>query len=99
MIFVSEGNSIGGWKQRMEAKDGSAGFDFEGTYTIVEENRRIAYVMEGVDARTVSIKFVLEEGGCKVVETFETEEENPLEMQRFGWQAILDNFKKYVEKN
>ncbi len=89
---------VGGkFKSRMEAKDGSAGFDFEGTYTSVEENEKIEYVMIGDDARKVSIEFVKQESGYKVIETFDAEEENSLEMQKNGWQGILDNFKKYVE--
>lgn len=89
----------GAFNCRMEAKDGSTGFDFGGTYTTIEKEKKIEYVMIGEDARTVSVEFIQEEGGCKVVETFEAEEENPLEMQRSGWQAILDNFKKHVEQN
>lgn len=71
------------------------GFDFEGTYTTVEEPKKIEYVLG--DERKVSIEFVEEEGGYRVVETFDAEEQNSLEMQRRGWRAILDNFKKYVE--
>lgn len=87
---------VGGlFKTRMEAKDGSAGFDFEGTYTVVEENKKIEYVIIG--GRRVGIEFVKQDGGYKVVETFEAEDENPLEMQKNGWQAILNSFKSYVE--
>lgn len=89
--------SVGGtFNARMEAKDGSAGFDFEGTYTAVEENKKIEYVMD--DGRRVSILFEKQDNGYRITETFDAEETNPLEMQRDGWQAILDNFKKYVEK-
>lgn len=89
---------VGGkFNWRMEAKDGSVGFDFEGTYTFVEENEKIEYVMIGDDARKVSIEFVKQESGYKVIETFDAEEENSLEMQKNGWQGILDNFKKYIE--
>lgn len=89
---------IGGkFNWRMEAKDGSTGFDFEGVYTVVEENKKLAYVLVGDDERKVSIEFVEQDSGCKIIETFEAEEENPLEMQKNGWQAILDNFKKCVE--
>lgn len=87
----------GNFKSRMEAKDGSAGFDFEGMYTTVVENEKIEYVMAGDDARKVSIEFVKQADGYKVIETFDAEEENSLEMQKNGWQAILDNFKKCVE--
>ena len=82
---------------RMEAKDGSTGFDFTGTYTEVEQYKKIAYVMDGDDQRKVVVEFVPESGGIKVTETFDPENENPEEMQRGGWQAILENFKKYVE--
>ncbi len=85
----------GRFKTTMAAKDGSAGFDFAGTYTAVVPLERIEYVMD--DERKVSILFQNVEGGVQVTETFELENENPEEMQRQGWQAILDNFKKYVE--
>lgn len=87
----------GNFKSRMEAKDGSAGFDFEGTYTTVVENEKIEYVMVGDDGRKVSIEFVKQADSYKVIETFDAEEQNSLEMQKNGWQAILDNFKKCVE--
>ena len=93
----------GKFKTRMQAKDPSAGsgqaegFDFEGTYTNVEEYRKIEYVMS--DGRKVSIQFEEVDGGVKVTETFDPETENSEDMQRSGWQAILDNFKKYVEDN
>lgn len=80
---------------RMEAKDGSVGFDFKGTYTHIVDQELIEYVME--DGRKVSVKFVPENEKVKVIESFDPENENPEEMQRAGWQAILDNFKKYVE--
>lgn len=82
---------------RMEAKDGSAGFDFGGTYDKVDKNKCMAYTMD--DNRTVEVLFDVNGDQTKVTETFEAEEENSLEMQRGGWQAILDNFKKYVEGN
>lgn len=85
----------GRFKTTMAAKDGSAGFDFAGTYTAVVPLERIEYVMD--DERKVSILFQNVEGGVQVTETFELENENPEEMQRQGWQAILENFKKYVE--
>lgn len=85
------------FKTRMEAKDGSTGFDFEGTYTAVEEYAKIKYVMSGDDQREVSIEFVKQDDGYKVIETFDAEDINSLELQKNGWQAILDNFKKYVE--
>lgn len=82
---------------RMEARDGSAGFDFCGTYAAVEESSRIDYVIEG--GRKVRVDFERQDDGYyKVSETFEPENENSLELQRSGWQAILDNFKKYVRE-
>ncbi len=85
----------GRFTYRMEARDGSAGFDFWGNYTEVVLYERIAYIMG--DGRTAGVLFLAEEGRTRVVETFEPEGINPLEMQRQGWQAILDNFKRYVE--
>ena len=84
----------GRFTTRMEAKDGSFGFDFGGTYTAVVPNERIAYTMD--DGRTVNITFTKTDGGYRIDETFEAESENPIEMQRGGWQAILDSFKKHV---
>lgn len=80
---------------RMSAKDKSAGFDFTGIYTAVEENRLIEYDMD--DGRHVKNVFEKTPEGVKVTTTFDPENENSEEMQREGWQAILDNFKKYVE--
>jgi uncharacterized protein YndB with AHSA1/START domain len=80
---------------RMEAKDGSFGFDFGGVYDEVKLNERISYTMG--DGREVSVVFTKEGNKTKVTETFEAENQNPIEMQRGGWQAILDNFKKYTE--
>lgn len=79
----------------MRAKDGSAGFVFSGTYTEVEEGESMSYKAE--DGRLVSIVFEVVDNGVKMSETFEMEDENPEEMQRAGWQSILDNFKKYTE--
>ncbi len=80
---------------RMEAKDKSVGFDFGGTYTKIAEHKQIEYTMG--DGRKVSITFTDQNGQTQVAETFDAEGENPVEMQRQGWQAILDNFKKYTE--
>jgi uncharacterized protein YndB with AHSA1/START domain len=89
---------VGGkFSARMEAKDGSSGFDFEGVYDEVEENKLIAYTMS--DGRKVSVAFSKYGTGTKIVETFEAETENSLEMQRDGWQAILDSFTNYAEQN
>jgi len=82
---------------RMEAKDGSFGFDFEGIYDEVTENHYIHYTM--ADGRTVSITFEGGENETKITETFDPENLNPVEMQQGGWQMILDNFKKYTEAN
>ena len=87
----------GTFTARMEAKDGSVGFDFGGTYTDVVPNQRIAYSMS--DGRKVEVLFSEENGQTKVVETFDPETENPEDFQRAGWQSILNNFKKYVEAN
>lgn len=81
---------------RMEAKDGSMGFDFSGVYDDVVINERISSVLD--DGRKVEIIFTSQGDITQVTETFEAETENPVEMQRLGWQAILDNFKKYVEE-
>lgn len=81
---------------RMESKDGKEGFDFEGVYTAVDENKLIEYDM--YDGRHVKIEFENTPDGVKVTESFDPENENPLEMQREGWQAILNNFKEYTEK-
>lgn len=80
---------------RMEAKDGSFGFDFEGIYEAVKTNELIAYTMP--DGRKVNISFTANGNETKVVETFDPESENPIDMQRNGWQAILNNFKAYTE--
>ena len=85
----------GKFSTRMEAKDGSMGFDFGGVYDDVRTNELIAFTMG--DGRTVSVKFAGDGDQTKIVETFEAEATNPVEMQRGGWQAILDNFKKYTE--
>ncbi|WP_341226776.1 SRPBCC family protein [uncultured Arcticibacterium sp.] len=79
----------------MAAKDGSFSFDFGGVYTALVENELIAYTLE--DGRKVRIEFMQLGNETKVVELFEPESENPFEMQKAGWQAILDNFKKYTE--
>ena len=86
----------GQFSARMEARDGSGGFDFEGTYTRVVPNQVIDFRMS--DGREVNVEFVQQAGGVLVRETFDTETENPVEMQRAGWQAILDNFGRHVER-
>ena len=84
-------------KSRMEAKDGSFGFDFEAIYDEVVDQKKLAYTMP--DTRQVITNFENLGDKIKVTTTFDTENENPVEMQRAGWQSILDNFKKYVESN
>src|SRR5687767_57687 len=80
----------GTFVSRMEAKDGSEGFDFGGTYTRVVPGQVIEYRMS--DGREVAVEFVPGSGGVRVRETFDAESENEAELQRQGWQAILDNF-------
>ena len=87
----------GTFSSRMEAKDGSFGFDFGGVYDEVKPHELIRYTMG--DGRTVQITFNTQGNSTHIVETFEAESANPVEMQRGGWQAILDNFKKYTEAN
>lgn len=88
----------GRFSARMEAKDGSHGFDFAGTYTRVTPNERIEYAME--DGRGVSVAFIDHgDGNVTVRETFDAEDTHSREMQQQGWQAILDNFKRHVEAN
>lgn len=88
--------TVGGkYKARMEAKDGSFGFDFEAVYDEIIEHKKIVYTI--ADGRKVTTIFEKLDSSTKVTTTFEAESENPIEMQRDGWQAILDNFKKYVE--
>ena len=85
----------GTFNTRMEAKDGSFGFDFGGVYDNVKKNELIEYTMG--DGRQVHVTFSPAGDQTKIVETFDAEATNPVEMQRGGWQAILDNFKKYTE--
>ncbi|MBP6385414.1 MAG: SRPBCC domain-containing protein [Pseudarcicella sp.] len=81
---------------RMEAKDGSFGFDFCGTYTQIIPQQLIAYTID--DSRNVIVHFeTAEENNTQITIDFEAENQNPLEQQQQGWQAILDNFKKHVE--
>lgn len=89
---------VGGtFSTTMAAKDKSASFDSGGTYTAVEENKLIAYELG--DGRKVNNKFEETPEGVKITQTFDMESENSVELQRSGWQAILDNFKKYTEAN
>jgi uncharacterized protein YndB with AHSA1/START domain len=85
----------------MAARDGSFSFDFEGVYDDVQDpgsrpgQARIAYTMS--DGRTCEILFAEKDGGTLITESFDAETQNPVEMQRDGWQAILDRFKTYAE--
>jgi uncharacterized protein YndB with AHSA1/START domain len=89
---------VGGkFVSRMEAKDGSMGFDFSGVYDAVRTNEYIEYTLG--DDRKVKINFTAQGNKTKVVESFEAENTHSIEMQQGGWQAILDNFKKYTEAN
>lgn len=81
----------------MAARDGSVQFDFEGTYMEVRPHELIEYILD--DERKVQVRFTADQNQTHIVETFEAETMNPIEMQRDGWQAILNNFKAYVEKN
>jgi uncharacterized protein YndB with AHSA1/START domain len=88
---------VGGkFKTTMAAKDRSTSFDFTGTYTVVVEHKLLEYDMS--DGRHVKTEFIEVPEGIKVIVTFDPENEKPEEMQRSGWQAISDNFKKHVER-
>lgn len=84
----------GEFSSRMEAKDGSFGFDFAGTYTKIVPNQLIEYAFGD---RAATVEFLPAGDSVTVRVTFDAETENPVEMQRGGWQAILANFKKHVE--
>ena len=89
---------IGGkFTTTMAAKDGSESFDFTGEYTMVTEHNLIEYTMS--DGRHVKVEFSETPEGVKVTETFDPERENPQEMQKDGWQSILNNFKKHTENS
>jgi uncharacterized protein YndB with AHSA1/START domain len=84
----------GAFSSRMEAKDGSFGFDFAGTYTKVVPNQLIEYAF---GERTCAVQFETASNSVKVRVTFDAESEHPVEQQRQGWQAILNNFARHVE--
>lgn len=89
--------AIGGqYTARMEAKDGSFGFDFEATYTEIKDGEQFTYEF---GEREANVKFTDQNGKTEVRITFDPETENAIELQKSGWQAILDNFKKYTESN
>jgi len=85
----------GKFTYRMEAKDGSFGFDFWGIYDTVKNLELIESTLG--DGRKMSVRFSPQGAKTKVIETFEAETTNSIDLQRTGWQAILDNFKKHVE--
>lgn len=86
----------GMFSSRMEAKDGSGGFDFAGTFTKVIPEQRLEYAFGD---RTAIVTFEEQDGKTRITETFEAEASNPIEMQRQGWQAILENYKKHTESH
>ncbi|PID17738.1 SRPBCC domain-containing protein [Sporosarcina sp. P35] len=86
----------GKFVSRMEAKDGSMGFDFGGIYDEVKLHEGISYTLG--DGRKVNITFNGQKNETEVIETFDAETTHPIEFQQQGWQAILDNFKQYVEQ-
>jgi uncharacterized protein YndB with AHSA1/START domain len=87
----------GKFKSTMASRDGKMSFDFEGVYDKVIDRKKIAYSL--ADGRQVVIVFEKVDNSTKVMESFDPENTNSAEMQRAGWQSILDNFKKYVEGN
>jgi uncharacterized protein YndB with AHSA1/START domain len=87
---------VGGrFKYRMEAKDGSVGFDFEGVFTKVSPQQSLHFELG--DDRLVTVEFMQTTNGTRIAETFEAEDENSAAQQKQGWQSILNNFKKHVE--
>jgi uncharacterized protein YndB with AHSA1/START domain len=92
---INDLQSDGKFSYKMAAKDGSFAFDFGGTYNTVIINEYISYTLD--DDRKVSVSFTQQEDGIKVVESFEAENMNSLELQQAGWQSILNNFKKHTE--
>ncbi|RYY45520.1 MAG: polyketide cyclase [Chitinophagaceae bacterium] len=85
----------GAFSCRMEAKDGSMGFEFSGIYDAVEPGKYMEYHLE--DGRRVTVGFESIGETTKIIQTFEPESSNPVDMQQMGWQAILDSFKNYTE--
>lgn len=87
---------VGGrFSSTLAAKDGSESFDLSGVYTKIEEKKLLEYTLD--DNRTVSVSFLNEGDEVRIIEIFEMENENTEDLQRTGWQAILNNFKSYVE--
>lgn len=94
---INDFRTGGKFSWRMEAKDGSMGFDFGGTYTEIKNFETIKYQIG--DGRNVELNFSVQKNSILVTETFEAESTHSIEQQRLGWQLILNNFKKYVESN
>jgi len=84
----------GKFSWRMEAKDGSMGFDYSGVYQMIDPRKKIVKKLD--DGRLVKIEFTETENGVKITEIFEVEDQNSIDLQKKGWQAILDNFKVYA---
>jgi uncharacterized protein YndB with AHSA1/START domain len=96
--FASNDMRVNGkYLARMEAKDGSFGFDFEAIYEAVINGEMFTYTMP--NGRQITVVFKKNDNQTEVIITFDPETENPIEMQKNGWQAILNNFKKYTETN
>ena len=96
--YASNDMQVGGkYLARMEAKDGSFGFDFEATYNEITDGESYTYTMP--DNRVVKVLFHEDDNQTEATIIFDPENENPVELQQQGWQAILDNFKRYVENN
>lgn len=93
---INELRAGGKFSWRMEAKDGSMGFDFTGTYSEVRVNELIVSRLD--DNREVRVNFSTHDGITTVTETFEVEDQNSIDLQRSGWQAILNNFRRYAEQ-
>lgn len=87
----------GAFNYRMEAKDKSMGFDFLGIYDKIEEYAQINYTLG--DGRVVHIQFISDGEETHILQNFEAEKENPIDMQKFGWQAIMNHYKEYIEKH
>ena len=89
---------VGGkYLARMEAKDGSFAFDFEAVYNEIVDGEKFTYTMP--DNREIQVSFEQTDDKTRVTVTFDPENENPVDLQRSGWQSILDNFRKYTEQN
>jgi uncharacterized protein YndB with AHSA1/START domain len=86
----------GTYKARMEAKDGSFGFDFEAIYTEINEGNSFSYAFGG---RIANVSFEKQDNQTEIIVEFDPENETPIEIQEGGWQAILNNFKTYTENN